>query len=133
MEEVMSDAEDLDTIAKRMEEALDKEVALSFLNRNNQGQGARHRAVHSLSHRAHPCAHQMQPGDHCPRRRGGIFDCLNQQQAHLNCRLSGMSIKFHSFCPISLIFLNLCLLSYFVHLHCTNIHIHLPSFSFLMT
>ena len=26
----------------------------------------------------------MQPGDHRPRRRGGIFDCLNQQQACLN-------------------------------------------------
>ena len=27
----------------------------------------------------------MQPGDHCPRRRGGIFNGLNQQQARLNC------------------------------------------------
>ena len=32
IEEVMSDAEDLDTIAERMEEALDEEVALGFLN-----------------------------------------------------------------------------------------------------
>ena len=27
----------------------------------------------------------MQPGDHRPRRRGGIFNGLNQQQACLNC------------------------------------------------
>ena len=27
----------------------------------------------------------MQPGDHRPRRRGGIFDGLNQQQAQINC------------------------------------------------
>ena len=37
IEEVMSDAEDLDTIAERGEQALDEEVALSFLNWNNQG------------------------------------------------------------------------------------------------
>ena len=47
--------------------------------------------------------------------------------------LSGMFTKFRSFCPISLIFLTYVLLSYFVRLHCANIHIHLPSFSFLMT
>ena len=28
----------------------------------------------------------MQPGDHRPRRRGGSFDGLNQQQARLNRR-----------------------------------------------
>ena len=84
IEEVMSDAEDSDAIAKRAEEALDEEVALSFLNRNNQGRGAHCWAVRFLSHRAHPYAHQMQPGDHHPRRRGGILDCLNQQQACLN-------------------------------------------------
>ena len=81
IEEVMSDAEDSDAIAERVEEALDEEVALSFLDQNNQGRGAHCRAVHSLSHRAHPYAHQMQPGVHCPGRRGGIFNCLNQQQA----------------------------------------------------
>ena len=81
IEEVMSDAEDSDAMAERAEQALDEEIALSFLNRNNQGRGARRQAVHSLSHRTHPYAHQMQPGDHCPRRRGGIFDGLNQQQA----------------------------------------------------
>ena len=62
IEEVMSDAEDSDAIAERMEEALDEEVALSFLNRNNQGRGACHWAVCSLSHCAHPYAHRMQPG-----------------------------------------------------------------------
>ena len=81
IEEVMSDVEDSDTVAERMEEALDEEVALGFLNRNNQGQGACCWAVRSLSHCSHPYAHWMQPGDHCPRRRGGTFDCLNQQQA----------------------------------------------------
>ena len=37
IEEVMSDAEDSDTITERAEQALDKEVTLSFLNWNNQG------------------------------------------------------------------------------------------------
>ena len=68
IEEVMSNAEDSNAIAKRVEEALDKEVALSFLNWNNQGRGARHQAVHFLSHHAHPYAHWMQPGVHHPRR-----------------------------------------------------------------
>ena len=84
IEEVMSDAEDSDSMAERAEQALDKEIALSFLNRNNQGCGACRQAVRSLSCRTHPYAHQMQPGDHCPRRRGGIFNGLNQQQARLN-------------------------------------------------
>ena len=85
IEEVMNDAEDSDAMAERVEQALDKEIALSFLNRNNQGHGARRQAVHSLSHCSHPYAHQMQPGDHRPRRRGGIWDGLIQQQAQLNC------------------------------------------------
>ena len=82
----MSDAEDSEAMAERAEQALDEEVALSFLNRNNQGRGARHQAVRSLSRRPHPYAHRMQPGDHHPRRRVGIFDGINQQQARLNCR-----------------------------------------------
>ena len=86
IEEVMSDGEDLDAMAERAEQALDEEVALSFLNRNNQGRGARRQAVRSLSHHTHPYAHRMQPEDHCPRRRVGIFDGLNQQQARLNRR-----------------------------------------------
>ena len=81
IEEVMSNAEDLDAMAERAEQALDEEVALSFLNRNNQGHGACRQAVHSLSRHTHPYAHWMQPGDHHPRRRVGIFDGLNQQKA----------------------------------------------------
>ena len=57
IEEVMSDAEDSDTMVERVEQALDKEIALSFLNRNNQGRGACRQAVCSLSHRTHPYAH----------------------------------------------------------------------------
>ena len=86
IEEVMSDAEDSDAMAERAEQALDEEVALSFLNQNNQGRGARRQAVRSLSRRAHPYAHWMQPGDHRPRRRVSIFDGINQQQARLNRR-----------------------------------------------
>ena len=84
IEAVMSDAEDSDAMGERAEQALDEEVALSFLNQNNQGQGARRQAVRSLSHCVHPYAHRIQPGDHHPRRRGGIFNCLNQQQARIN-------------------------------------------------
>ena len=86
IEEVMSDAENSDAMVERVEQALDEEVALSFFNRNNQGRGACCQAVHLLSHHTHPYAHRMQPGDHCPRRRGGIFDGLNQQQARFNWR-----------------------------------------------
>ena len=57
IEEVMSDAEDSDAMAERAEQALDEEIALSFLNQNNQGHGARHQAVRSLSCRTHPYAH----------------------------------------------------------------------------
>ena len=90
IEEVMSDAEDSDVMVERVEQALDEEIALSFLNQNNQGHRARRQAVRSLSHHTHPYAHQMQPGDHCPRR-GGIFNGLNQQQAHLNhCSEQGL-------------------------------------------
>ena len=86
IEEVMSNAEDSDAMVERAEQALDEEVALSFLNRNNQGSGACRQAVRSLSHHTHPYAHRMQPGDHCPRRRVSIFNGINQQQARLNCR-----------------------------------------------
>ena len=86
IEEVMSDAEDSDSMVERAEQALDEEIALSFLNRNNQGRGARRQAVRSLSRRSHPYAHRMQLGDHHPRRRVGIFDGINQQQARLNHR-----------------------------------------------
>ena len=57
----------------------------------------------------------------------------NKKHYIITALLSGMFIKFRSFRPISFIFLTYVLLTYFVRLHCTNIHIHLPSFSFLMT
>ena len=47
--------------------------------------------------------------------------------------MSGILQKFHSFRPISLIFLNLCLISYFVRLHCANIHTPLPFFLIFTT
>ena len=86
IEEVMSDAEDSDAMAERAEQAIDEEVALSFLNRNNQSCGARRQAVRCLSRHAHPYAHRIQPGDHRPRRRVSIVDGVNQQQARLNRR-----------------------------------------------
>ena len=57
IEEVMSDAEDFDSLAERAEQALDEEIALSFLNQNNQGRGARRQAVRSLSRCTHPYTH----------------------------------------------------------------------------
>ena len=57
IEEVMSNAKDSDVMVERAEQALDEEIALSFLNRNNQGCGARRQAVCSLSCRTHPYAH----------------------------------------------------------------------------
>ena len=57
IEEVMSDAEDLDAMAERVEQALNEEIALSFLNWNNQGRGACRQVVRSLSHRTHPYTH----------------------------------------------------------------------------
>ena len=59
----------------------------------------------------------------------GCHDCVQ------NGEVSGMLQKFRSFCPIQfpLNFLTYELLSYFVCFYCANIHIHLPSFSFLMT
>ena len=47
--------------------------------------------------------------------------------------VTGMLQKFRSFRPISFVFLTYVLLTYFVCLYCANIHIHLPSFSFVMT
>ena len=91
IEEVMSDAEDSDSMAERAEQALNKEIALSFLNQNNQGRRACRQAVCSLSRRSHPYAHRMQPGNHRPRRRVSIFDGINQQQARLNrCSEQGL-------------------------------------------
>ena len=57
IEEVMSNAEDLDAMAERAEQAPEEEIALSFLNWNNQGRGACRQAVCSLSCCTHPYAH----------------------------------------------------------------------------
>ena len=45
IEEVVSDAEDSNAVAERLEDRLGDETTLSFLNGSNQGRGARHRAV----------------------------------------------------------------------------------------
>ena len=74
-----------------------------------------------------------------PSYRGQVFILLTPESCDsyrkflqvLLTLVPGMLLKFCSFHPISLIFLTYVLLSYFVHLYCANIHIHLPSFSFL--
>ena len=48
----------------------------------------------------------------------------------VSCCLSGMLQKFRSFHPILLTSLTYVLLSYFVHLHCANIHTPLPFLSY---
>ena len=68
IEEAVSDAEDSDAVAERLEDRIGDETALSFLTGSNQGQGARCRAVHGLAHRAAPYPHRMQAGEH-PRPR----------------------------------------------------------------
>ena len=68
IEEVVSDAEDFDTVAERLEDQIGDETVLSFLTGNNQGQGAHRRAVRGLAHCAAPYPHRMQAGDY-PRPR----------------------------------------------------------------
>ena len=46
IEEVVSDAEDSNTVAERLEDQIGNETALSFLNGSNQSRGACCRAVH---------------------------------------------------------------------------------------
>ena len=64
IDEVVSDAEDSDAVAERLEDQIGEESALSFLTGSNQGQGACCRAVHGLAHCSAPYPHCMQPGDH---------------------------------------------------------------------
>ena len=64
IEEVVSDAEDSDVVAERLEDQIGEETALSFLTESNQGRGACCRAVRGLAHCAAPYPHQMQAGDH---------------------------------------------------------------------
>ena len=64
IEEVVSDAEDSNMVAERLEDQIGEETALSFLTGSNQGQGARHRAVRGLVRCPAPYPHRIQPGDH---------------------------------------------------------------------
>ena len=64
IEEAVSDAEDSDVVAERLEDRIGEESALSFLTGSNQGRGARHRAVRGLARRSAPYPHRIQPGDH---------------------------------------------------------------------
>ena len=68
IEEVVSDAEDSNTVAKRLEDQIGDESTLSFLDGSNQGQGARRRAVHAIGHCPASYPHRMQLGEH-PRPR----------------------------------------------------------------
>ena len=68
IEEVVSDAEDSDAVAERLEDQIGDESILSFLTGSNQNQGASHRAVRGLARRAAPYPHRMQAGDR-PRPR----------------------------------------------------------------
>ena len=84
IEEVVSDAEDSDAVAKRLEDQIGEETALSFLTRSNQGRGAHRRAVHGLAHCSAPYPHRMQPGDHSRPRSFELEGERLQQQR--NCR-----------------------------------------------
>ena len=64
IEEVVSDAEDSDTVAERLEDRIGEESTLSFLTGSNQGRGACCRAVHGLAHHSASYPHRMQPGNH---------------------------------------------------------------------
>ena len=64
IEEAVSDAEDSNAVAERLEDWIGDQTALSFLTGSNQGQGAHRRAVRGLARRAAPYPHRMQPGDH---------------------------------------------------------------------
>ena len=83
IEEVVSDAEDSDAMAERLEDQIRDETALSFLTGSNQGRGACRRAVCGLAHRAAPYPHRMQAGD-CPRPRSFklMGERLQRQRNH---------------------------------------------------
>ena len=83
IEEVVSDAEDFDTVVERLEDQIGDETTLSFLTGNNQGQGAHPRAVRGLARCAAPYPHRMQPGDHSrPRSFELEGEQLQQQRNH---------------------------------------------------
>ena len=64
IEEVVSDSEDSNMVAERLEDRIGEETALSFLTGNNQGRGARRRVVRGLACRSAPYPHCIQAGDH---------------------------------------------------------------------
>ena len=84
IEEVVSDAEDSNAVAERLEDQIGKETALSFLNGSNQSRGAHCRAVRTIVHRSAPYPHHMQPGEHCPGQRSFVLkgECLQQRRNH---------------------------------------------------
>ena len=63
IEEVVSDAEDSDTVVERLEDQIGDETTLSFLNGSNQGRGAHCRAVRAIGCCPAPYPHRMQPGE----------------------------------------------------------------------
>ena len=84
IEEAVSDAEDSDVVAERLEDRIGEESALSFLTGSNQGRGARCRAVRGLAHHSAPYPHRMQPGDHSRPRSFKLRGEHLQQRR--NCR-----------------------------------------------
>ena len=64
IDKVVSDAEDSDVVAERLEDRIGEESALRFLTGSSQGRGACRRAVRGLARRSAPYPHRMQPGDH---------------------------------------------------------------------
>ena len=57
IEEAVSDAEDSNAVAGRLEVQIGNEIALCFLTGSNQGRGALRRAVHGLACRSAPYSH----------------------------------------------------------------------------
>ena len=79
IEEAVSDAEDSNMVAERLEDQIGDEITLHFLTGSNQGQGACHRAVHGLAYHSAPYPHRMQPGEH-PRPRSFKLEGERLQQ-----------------------------------------------------
>ena len=83
IEEAVSDAEDSNAVAERLEDQIGDESALSFLTGSNQDRGARRRAVRGLARCAAPYPHRMQAGDRLrPRSFELEGERLQQQRNH---------------------------------------------------
>ena len=80
IEEAVSDAEDSNVVAERLEDRIGEQNALSFLTGSNQGRGARCRAVCGLACCSAPYPHRMQPGDHSRPRSFKLEGERLQQQ-----------------------------------------------------